>query len=71
MVPVKASYLTATCDCEVMRFVGVCTGNEDDWRSWSKVGDEVVHISLRKWADILLIAPLSANTLAKIAQVCN
>lgn len=27
----------------------------------------VLHIELRKWADVLLIAPLSANTLAKIA----
>ena len=30
-------------------------------------GDEVLHIELRKWADLLLIAPLSANTLALIA----
>ena len=27
-----------------------------------------MHIDLRKWADILLIAPLSANTLAKISN---
>lgn len=27
----------------------------------------VLHIELRKWADVLVIAPLSANTLAKIA----
>lgn len=26
-----------------------------------------MHIELRNWADVLLIAPLSANTLAKIA----
>lgn len=26
-----------------------------------------MHIELRRWADALLIAPLSANTLAKIA----
>lgn len=31
-------------------------------------GDPVLHIELRKWADICLIAPLSANTLAKIAN---
>lgn len=47
-------------------------GDEDDWRSWSKVGDEVMHIQLRQWADILVIAPLSANTLAKLAQgICD
>jgi phosphopantothenoylcysteine decarboxylase len=28
----------------------------------------VVHIDLREWADILLIAPLTANTLAKMAN---
>jgi phosphopantothenoylcysteine decarboxylase len=30
-------------------------------------GDEVLHIELRRWADLLLIAPLDANTLAKLA----
>jgi phosphopantothenoylcysteine decarboxylase len=30
-------------------------------------GDTVLHIELRKWADILIIAPLDANTLAKLA----
>uniref|UniRef100_A0A7N0U495 phosphopantothenoylcysteine decarboxylase n=1 Tax=Kalanchoe fedtschenkoi TaxID=63787 RepID=A0A7N0U495_KALFE len=40
---------------------------EDDWCTWQRLGDEVIHIELRRWADILVIAPLSANTLAKIA----
>lgn len=31
------------------------------------MGDPVVHIELRRWADALVIAPLSANTLAKLA----
>lgn len=44
------------------------TGDEDDWRSWQKVGDPVLHIELRRWADVLLLAPLSANTLAKAAS---
>jgi phosphopantothenoylcysteine decarboxylase len=30
-------------------------------------GDAVAHIELRKWADIFVIAPLDANTLAKLA----
>jgi phosphopantothenoylcysteine decarboxylase len=29
--------------------------------------DSVLHIELRRWADILVIAPLDANTLAKLA----
>jgi len=42
-------------------------GNEDEWRNWKEVGDPVLHIELRRWADLFLIAPLSANSLAKIA----
>ncbi|EEF51864.1 phosphopentothenoylcysteine decarboxylase, putative [Ricinus communis] len=45
----------------------VLYSDEDEQSSWKKIGDEVLHIELRRWADIMLIAPLSANTLAKIA----
>jgi phosphopantothenoylcysteine decarboxylase len=42
----------------------------DDASEWGpepwRRGAEVLHIQLRKWADILVIAPLSANTLAKV-----
>lgn len=31
------------------------------------VGEPVLHIELRNWADVLLLAPLDANTLAKCA----
>ena len=31
------------------------------------MGDPVLHIELRNWADIIVVAPLSAHTLAKIA----
>ncbi len=31
------------------------------------MGDPVLHIELRNWADVLVIAPLDANTLAKLA----
>ncbi|KAJ8752059.1 hypothetical protein K2173_001086 [Erythroxylum novogranatense] len=41
--------------------------DDDEWSSWNKIGDPVLHIELRRWADIMVIAPLSANTLAKIA----
>jgi phosphopantothenoylcysteine decarboxylase len=30
-------------------------------------GDSVLHIELRKWADVFVLAPLDANTLAKLA----
>ncbi|XP_074651027.1 phosphopantothenoylcysteine decarboxylase-like [Tubulanus polymorphus] len=40
-----------------------------NWRDRSILYKEpVLHIELRKWADIILIAPLNANTLAKIAN---
>lgn len=43
--------------------------DEDEWLPYKNVKkDSVLHIDLRKWADILLICPLSANTLAKIAN---
>jgi phosphopantothenoylcysteine decarboxylase len=40
--------------------------DEDEWSSWNKIGDPVLHIELRRWADVMIIAPLSANTLAKV-----
>lgn len=43
--------------------------DEDEWEGWQKRGDPVLHIELRKWADMLLIAPLDANTMAKVAHV--
>jgi len=42
-------------------------GDELEWSSWTKMGDPVLHIELRRWADLLVIAPLDANTLAKMA----
>ncbi|CAA6659641.1 unnamed protein product [Spirodela intermedia] len=39
--------------------------DDDEWSTWSKIGDSVLHIELRKWADLMVIAPLSANTLGK------
>lgn len=41
----------------------------DEWNAWKQRGDPVLHIDLTKWADLFVIAPLDANTLAKIAQV--
>ncbi|KAG2493200.1 hypothetical protein HYH03_008620 [Edaphochlamys debaryana] len=43
-------------------------GDEAEWRQWRSVGDPVLHIELRRWADALVVAPLSANSLAKMAN---
>lgn len=41
--------------------------DEDEWRRpWTR-GASILHIELRKWADLMVIAPLSANALAKVA----
>jgi len=42
--------------------------DEDEWNSWSRRGDPILHIELRRWADVILIAPCSANTLSKLAS---
>ncbi|KAG8842117.1 hypothetical protein FRB96_006235 [Tulasnella sp. 330] len=42
--------------------------DDDEWGSWKKIGDPILHIELRRWADVVLIAPCSANTLGKIAN---
>lgn len=42
--------------------------DEEEWREWKKVGDPVLHIELRRWADIMVVAPCSANTLTKMAN---
>ena len=39
----------------------------DEW-SWRGRGDPVLHIALRDWAHLLLIAPLDANSLAKLSN---
>jgi phosphopantothenoylcysteine decarboxylase len=47
--------------------------DEDEWpgrgqgRRYQR-DDPVLHIELRRWADLLLVAPLDANTLAKFAN---
>jgi len=46
--------------------------DEDEWpgraddKSYHR-GDAVLHIELRRWAELFVIAPLDANTLAKLA----
>ncbi|TKY87725.1 hypothetical protein EX895_003306 [Sporisorium graminicola] len=46
--------------------------NADEWTSFTRIGDPILHIELRRWADIVLVAPASANTLAKLnAGLCD
>lgn len=42
--------------------------DQDEWaKPWIR-NDAILHIELRRWAHVLVIAPLSANSLAKIAN---
>ncbi|KAK9028832.1 hypothetical protein V6N11_025970 [Hibiscus sabdariffa] len=43
--------------------------DKHEWSYWGKVGDNALHIELHRWADLMVIAPLSANTLAKYLQL--
>jgi phosphopantothenoylcysteine decarboxylase len=69
---VATSAATYFFDPVPLRAEGLLILDEDEWpgradgESYQR-GDEVPHIELRKWADIFAIAPLDANTLAKLA----
>ncbi|KAL5120117.1 hypothetical protein ACEQ8H_001942 [Pleosporales sp. CAS-2024a] len=42
----------------------------DEWAEPWVRGNKILHIELRRWADMMVIAPLSANELAKMTQGC-
>ena len=46
--------------------------DEHEWNPpWTR-GAPILHIELRRWADLLVVAPLSATTLAKITNgICD
>lgn len=47
---------------------GTLVRDEDEWPGDRyRRDDPVLHIELRRWADVFVIAPLDANTLAKLA----
>ncbi|KAK4575269.1 hypothetical protein LTR86_001121 [Recurvomyces mirabilis] len=49
-----------------MKNVDGIYSDEDEWRKPWVRGDSILHIELRRWADLMVIAPLSANSLAKV-----
>ena len=43
----------------------------EEWK-WNKIGNPITHIDLKDWADVFVIAPLSANTMAKLVHgICD
>jgi len=48
-----------------------CYTDEDEWKYWHEK-QEVLHIKLRQEASVLVLAPLDANTLAKMSNgICD
>lgn len=46
--------------------------DEEEWSDDYELGDKILHIELRRWAGCLIVAPLDANTLAKMANgICD
>lgn len=45
---------------------------QTDHQKWTKISDPILHIELRRWADLVIIAPCSANMLAKLSNgICD
>jgi phosphopantothenoylcysteine decarboxylase len=55
-------------DIEALPNVDAVYFDADEWAEPWVRGNKILHIELRRWADIMVIAPLSANELAKITQ---
>ena len=50
---------------------GIYTDEAEWTHPWTR-GAPILHIELRRWADVMVVAPLSANTMAKIvAGICD
>ncbi|XP_069480632.1 phosphopantothenoylcysteine decarboxylase isoform X4 [Ambystoma mexicanum] len=46
--------------------------DSDEWDMWKQRTDPVLHIELRRWADVMVVAPLDANTMAKLSTgICD
>ena len=53
--------------CLDMNSIEIFTDSQE-WKDWKRISDPILHIDLRNWADVIVVAPLSANTLAKMAN---
>lgn len=52
-------------DFEAIGGYGLILSDKDEWSDWKRIGDPVLHIDLRRWADVFVLAPASANTYSK------
>ena len=64
----KSDASTVDAPEEGGRILGVLE-DYDEWSNYTDVrNDTVLHIDLRKWTDMCLVAPMSTNTLAKASN---
>ena len=50
---------------------GIYTDAAEWTRPWTR-GAPILHVELRRWADVMVVSPLSANTMAKmVAGLCD
>ncbi|XP_001379746.1 phosphopantothenoylcysteine decarboxylase isoform X1 [Monodelphis domestica] len=63
----RAKHFYNPCDVPVTLY-----SDTDEWELWKCRSDPVLHIDLRRWADLMVVAPLDANTLGKVASgICD
>jgi len=68
---VKFIATNSACAIEVLQEPNFIYRDWDEWLVY-QTESKVLHIELVKWADVFVIAPCSANTLAKIANgICD
>jgi phosphopantothenoylcysteine decarboxylase len=63
----RAEHFLAPQSDQIAAKVEAWYRDADEWAAYT-TGDPVLHIELRRWASVFVIAPLSANTLAKMAH---
>ncbi|EAA16940.1 Flavoprotein, putative [Plasmodium yoelii yoelii] len=68
-IPIEIKYVATNVAFEkfLNNFKEKVLLDKDEWL-WKDRGDDILHIELRKWADLFVICPLDANTLAYISN---
>ncbi|XP_072484417.1 phosphopantothenoylcysteine decarboxylase isoform X2 [Notamacropus eugenii] len=63
----RAKHFYEPCDVPARIY-----SDTDEWEVWKCRSDPVLHIDLRRWADLMVVAPLDANTMGKVASgICD
>ena len=63
----KGCHFMVHSDHDMRNVWDKCVFDTQEWQ-WNKIGDPVLHVDLANWMDILIIAPLTANTMSKMVR---